>query len=103
VKQFQLQVLWLEDTIGFSVNQSISHIHLPLTSYYFWPLTDAWEQIKSELESKPWFCSSTQICLLNSIAEVINLWQLSRNLNPLERRNEYKKISSKDIFIIGLH
>ena len=45
----KLQVLWLDSSLGLAVNQKTSEESLPLTPYYFWPISEAWEQIRFEL------------------------------------------------------
>lgn len=102
MKKLKLQILWLDDKVGFSVNQITSQTQLPITRYYFWPVTDAWEQLKLDLGSKPWFSNADQIQLLNLVSETINVWQNSRSLKPKDRVIEYKKLSLVHASIIWL-
>jgi|TARA_B100001248_G_C26985112_1_gene276417 30S ribosomal protein 3 len=86
MQKLNLQVLWLDDSLGLAVNQQTSGGIFPLTPYYFWPISEAWEQIKFELDSKPWITEEERVNLLNSVVKVMNEWQQSRN-NPNETVN----------------
>ncbi|CAH8327002.1 unnamed protein product [Eruca vesicaria subsp. sativa] len=41
------------------------------------PRKDAWEELKSTLETKPWISQKKMIILLNQATDIINLWQQS--------------------------
>ena len=80
MQQLDLQVLWLDSSLGLAVNQKTSDNNIPLTPYYFWPVSEAWEQIRFELNSKPWLSESERIKLLNLVVDVMNKWQQSRTM-----------------------
>ncbi|XP_010265177.1 PREDICTED: 30S ribosomal protein 3, chloroplastic-like isoform X2 [Nelumbo nucifera] len=73
-----LKFIWMEKNIGISLDQKIpGHGTIPLSPYYFWPRKDAWEELKSLLERKPWISQKRMIILLNQATDIINLWQQS--------------------------
>ena len=76
-----LQILWLNNSLGLAVNQKTPEGCFPLTSYYLWPISEAWEQLKVELDSKPWIDEAERVRVLNLVVEVMNNWQKSRLLS----------------------
>ncbi|KAJ0983195.1 hypothetical protein J5N97_011450 [Dioscorea zingiberensis] len=73
-----LKFVWMEKNIGLALDQVIpGYGTIPLSPYYFWPRKDAWEELKSLLESKAWISQKRMIILLNQATDIINLWQQS--------------------------
>ncbi|RWW35608.1 hypothetical protein BHE74_00059470 [Ensete ventricosum] len=73
-----LRFIWMEKNIGLALDQVIpGHGTVPLSPYYFWPRKDAWEELKSKIEEKPWISQKRMIILLNQATDIINLWQQS--------------------------
>lgn len=81
----KLQVIWGKTFLGLTISQIIGSYELPVTKYYFWPRTKAWEQLKLELESKPWIKNVEKVRLLNLISELLNF-----------RMREYQKPKSRE-------
>nr|ARW65072.1 Plastid-specifi c 30S ribosomal protein 3 [Polysiphonia sertularioides] len=75
MQKFTFRILWLDNNVAIAIDHVIGKSISPLTSYFFWPRNDAWEQMKTELDSKPWISEKEKIHLLNQATEVINFWQ----------------------------
>jgi 30S ribosomal protein 3 len=90
MQNLQLQILWLNDSLGFCVNYKIAKTVIPLTGYYFWPISDAWEQLKVELDSKNWLPVEERVKFLNLVVETMDSWQQSSNdfeINKFTKEN----------------
>jgi len=75
----ELKILWSSNFLGLAIDQISVRSRLPITSYYFWPKTEAWEQLKIELAFKPWVKDKEKVRILNLAAEVMSFWRANRN------------------------
>jgi 30S ribosomal protein 3 len=82
--RLELKILWAKNFLGLAIDQVGTRHNLPITSYYFWPKTEAWEQLKLELGLKPWVEEKEKVMILNLAAEVMNFWRANRNTEMVE-------------------
>jgi 30S ribosomal protein 3 len=75
MKKLQLKFIWLEKSIAVALDEKIGEKSNPITKYFVWPETDAWEDLKAEIEKKSWIPANEGALILNQATEVITHWQ----------------------------
>lgn len=75
MERFNLKFIWLENSLAVCLNQQVGKKYIPLTYFYFWPQTDAWNGLNVFLKNSKFISESERANLLNEIGEVITFWQ----------------------------
>ena len=86
VKPFQLKlrIVWFKNYLGLGIDH-VSVIHqYSLTPYYFWPRTEAWEQLKLELDSKLWVTIEEKVRTLKIAGDIMNYWLSYKDTKTVE-------------------
>ena len=83
-QQIKLKVLWLKNSLGLAIDYKLSNQTYSLSQYYFWPKTEAWDQLKLELETKHWLTKPEKIKVLNLTTKVMNQWKNSQSLENFD-------------------
>ena len=96
--QLKLRILWVKDSLGLAVDQIGLEEHYALTPYYFWPKTEAWEQLKLNLNSKFWLTQDDKMAILKTTSEVMEYWLFYRNSTTVKKFKE----EFKDVKVITL-
>ena len=102
MQNLKLQVLWLNDSLGICGNYHNARGFIQLTSYDFWPVSDAWEQLKAELDSKVWIDSEERVKILNLVVETITKWQKNRTPNDLKLISRKTNLVPEKFSLVGL-
>jgi 30S ribosomal protein 3 len=79
----RLNIVWLNNKLGLSIDQINSKNIIPLTNYYFWPKNNAWDQINIELQAKPWIEKRERVRILNNITQTINCWKTNSKIKTI--------------------
>jgi 30S ribosomal protein 3 len=74
MQKFVWKVLCLENKIAISMEQKLIEKNIPITEYFFWPQSDAWEELRIILESKKWISFSDRVYMLNILTDLLNFW-----------------------------
>lgn len=82
--KLELKVFCVEGFLGLAIDQVSENFSLPLTPYYIWPRTNAWDHLKIELDSKKWISYNEKIKMLNYIVEIMNFWRETQNVSDVK-------------------
>ena len=77
--QLKLKIAWFKNFLGLAIDQVNLDQRYSLTPYYFWPKTEAWEQLKLELDSKNWLTQKEKLDILKIASNVMEYWLSYRN------------------------
>ena len=91
--QLKLKIAWFKNFLGLAIDQVNLNQRYSLTPYYFWPKTDAWEQLKLELDSKAWLTDEEKIDTLKTARNVMEHWLSYRNKKDIKQlKKEFKQL-----------
>ena len=98
---FVYRVLFLDGCLGLAIDRCYGSNCSPITHYHFWPKNEAWDQIRLELESKPWITSQEEAEILNKTSEIFNSWQRGELQPPSKNYYFSESVSNGAVQIIG--
>jgi len=84
----QLKIVWFKNFLGLAIEQVNLNQQYSLTPYYFWPKTEAWEQLKLELDSKLWLTQDEKIRILKVTSNVMEYWLMYRDKKTMKEIHE---------------
>ena len=103
VSQLKLKIIWEKTYLGLAVDQVNLNQQYAITPYYFWPKTEAWEQLKLELEPKLWLSDEEKINILKLAGDSIDYWLSYRNTKTVnDFKRKYPIIEVLQLYHIGL-
>jgi 30S ribosomal protein 3 len=86
--QLKLKIAWFKNFLGLSIDQVNSTQQYPLTPYYFWPKTEAWELLRLDLNSKIWLTQEEKFRILKTTGDVMEYWLSYRDTKTCENLQE---------------
>jgi len=86
--QLKLKVAWFGNYLGLAIDQVGADQQYSLTPYYFWPKSEAWEQLKLELDSKLWLAEPEKLKILKATGNVMKYWLSYRNKKTAQNLKE---------------
>ena len=95
----KLKIGWFKDTLGLAIDQVGLNQSYSLTPYYFWPKTEAWEQLKLELDSKLWLSKKEKVTILENVRKIMSYWLLNRDIKTADELNDI----FNDIEVLSTH
>ena len=97
--QLKLKVIWFKDFLGLGIDLVLPKQKYSLTPYYFWPKTEAWEQLKLELDSKLWLDEEEKAKILQVAGNVMNHWLLNRKTKTTQEfRKDFQEVETQTVF-----
>lgn len=97
--QLKLKVIWFKDFLGLGIDLVLPKQKYSLTPYYFWPKTEAWEQLKLELDSKLWLDEEEKAQILQVAGNVMNHWLLNRKTKTTQEfRKDFQEVETQTVF-----
>ena len=84
----RLKVIWLDKCLGLAIDQVSLKNQIPITFYHFWPRTETWEQLKLELDCKPWVNDIDKVKLLNTASNIMDFWQANKKTTSAKEVRE---------------
>ena len=97
--RLRLKVAWFKNFLGLAIGQVNTSQHHFLNTYYFWTKTEAWEQLKLELNSKTWLTQEEKIRTLKITRDVMEYWLSYRNTGTIENFKE--DFQNSEILIVN--